>query len=250
MFGFKTKRPVTDIEGAWVDEGFDRLGRMLGADRMLAANVVLPTDEFFPDSFEKTETGLRTLFRRVCHYMWVDPDTLDLEVIPDTSELIEMLPEYHYRASSSDPAGLHFGQSSGDRALVAVKQSLLKDPLSLVATLAHELCHVILLDGGHMSRDTEDMEPMTDLATVFLGMGIFTANSARRFVQFHEDRRQGWSMNRLGYLPEEIFGYALARFAELRNEGQPEWAKYLNTNVSTYYRQSAAWLGKNKNKLN
>jgi hypothetical protein len=180
--------------------------------------------------------------------MRVDPDTLDLEVIPDTSELFEMVPEYH--ASSSDPAGLHFGQSSNDRALVAVKQSLLKDPLSLVATLAHELCHVILLDGGHMSRDIEDMEPMTDLATVFLGMGVFTANSARRFVQFQEDRRQGWSMSRFGYLPEEIFGYALARFAELRNESQPLWAKHLNTNVSTYYRQSAAWLGKNKNKSN
>lgn len=244
MFGFKTKRPVTDVEGAWVDDGFDRLGRMLGTHRMLLVNVVLPTDEYFPDAFEKTEVGLRTLFRRVCDYMQVDPETLDLEVIPDTSELIEMLPEY--RTSSSDPAGLHFGKSSGDRALVAVKQSQLKDPLSLVATLAHELCHVSLLDGGHMSREIEDMEPMTDLATVFLGMGVFTANSARRFVQFQEDRRQGWSMSRHGYLPEEIFGYALARFADRRNEVQPKWATYLNTNVSTYYRQSAAWLAKTK----
>jgi hypothetical protein len=30
-------------------------------------------------------------------------------------------------------------------------------------------------------------EPMTDLLTVFLGLGIFTANSAARFQQFQND---------------------------------------------------------------
>jgi hypothetical protein len=57
---------------------------------------------------------------------------------------------------------------------------------------------------------------MTDLITVFLGLGIFTANSAGRFRQYQEDRRQGWSMQRLGYLPKEIYGDSLARFARER----------------------------------
>lgn len=242
MFPFRTKLPISDQERIWADEGFRRLGTMLGMNRLLEATMILPTDEFFPDPFQKSETGLKTLFRRVCAFVNVDPAVVDLEIISDDSELFELLPQY--QASSSDPAGLHFGKTHDQRAIIGVKQSQLSDPLCLVATLAHELCHVILLDSGKMSRDTEDMEPMTDLATVFLGMGIFTANSARRFIQYQDDRRQGWSTSRMGYLPEEVYGYALARFAQLRGEREPKWARHLNTNVSTFYRQSAAWLRK------
>jgi predicted Zn-dependent protease len=43
--------------------------------------------------------------------------------------------------------------------------------MAVIAILAHELGHVILLEGGHLSRDTEDTEPTTDLLTVYLGMG-------------------------------------------------------------------------------
>jgi hypothetical protein len=212
------------------------------SDRMLDARVVRPSDEFFPDKYDKGDAGVRLLYRRVCKYMKVDPERVDLEIIPDVSELMELLPEYRF--SSTDPAGLHYGESGEQRALIGVKQSLLKDPISVIATLAHELGHVILLDDGHMRREVDDMEPMTDLVTVFLGMGIFTANSARRFVQYQDDRRQGWSMSRQGYLTEAMFAYALAWFARKRGEGQPNWTGDLTINVKSYFRKSAAWLEK------
>jgi hypothetical protein len=96
-----------------------------------------------------------------------------------------------------------------------------------------------------MSPKTPGHEPMTDLLTVFLGLGIFTANSAGRFKQFQDERRIGWSMQRLGYLPEEVFGYALARFAVERRDDKGTWEKHLSTNVRAYFKQSRAWLVKN-----
>ena len=129
--------------------------------------------------------------------------------------------------------------------VVAVRSTQLKDPLALVATIAHELGHVILLGGHLLDPDTPDHEPMTDLLTVFLGLGIFTANSAGRFQQFQDERRQGWSMQRLGYLPEEVYGYALARFAIERGEKKADWPKHLSTNVGSYFKQSRAWLIEN-----
>ena len=131
---------------------------------------------------------------------------------------------------------------------VALKSSLLKDPLLLVATAAHELGHVILLGGGLLDRETSDHEPMTDLLTVYLGFGIFTANSAARFRQYQEERRAGWSMQKLGYLPEEVYGYALARFAAERGEEKAEWTKHLSTNVRAYFKRSQAWLKKTNTK--
>jgi hypothetical protein len=172
--------------------------------------------------------------------MGVNPADVDLEVIPDSSEVIESLPEY--RHPSEGPAGLHYGETETERPLVAISQSALKDTLQAVAILAHELGHVILLGGHHLRRDEQDMEPMTDLVTVYLGLGVLTANASHRFLQFQDDRKQGWSMNRLGYLSEIVYGYALARFAQLRGESQPTWIPHLSTNQKAYFRQSAAWL--------
>jgi hypothetical protein len=241
MFGFRSKLPVTDEEREWVDEGFSRLTTLLGRDRMESAVVALPTDEYFPDPWDATETALELLFVRVCAYMKVDRAKIKLTVNPDYSELMEMLPSYSSQGDHG-PAGLLFGKGNTERSFIAVRQSLLKDTLSLVATLAHELGHVILLDGGLLRPDEEDMEPMTDLLTVYLGMGVFNANASRNFRKFQEDRREGWSMSRLGYLPETVFGYALARFAHERGEHQPAWANYLSTNLNAWFRRSSSWL--------
>jgi hypothetical protein len=243
MFGLKPKLPVTEVERLWVDEGFRRLKHALGEKRMRDCNVVEPTDEFFPDPYDRSEAALEAIFCRVCVYMQVDRNAVELAVIPDTDELIEMLPRYSHK--SDGVAGLHFGQSADEKPLIGIRQSLLKDPTAVVATVAHELGHVVLLDGGHLSREVEDMEPMTDLVTVYLGMGIFTANASRRFHKFQDDRSEGWSASRLGYLPEVVYGYALALFAKQRGESAPEWENHLTTNVKAYFRRSASWLEKN-----
>jgi hypothetical protein len=107
---------------------------------------------------------------------------------------------------------------------------------------AHELGHVILLRPGLVGRDEPDMEPLNDLLTVFHGFGVFNANSVFQFQQYTSYDRQGWSTRRLGYLSEQQFGYALARFATERGERSPAWAKYLNTNVSSSWKRSMGWI--------
>ncbi|HVN93152.1 MAG TPA: hypothetical protein VMT38_05630 [Terracidiphilus sp.] len=244
MFSLQPKLPVNEEERQWVEDGFRRLKHLLGEKRMRACEVVEPTDEFFPDPFDQSEAALERIFRRVCDYMGVDRSMVELAVIPDTNDLVEMLPTYSH--NSDGPAGLHFGHSTDEKPLIGIRQSLLKDPMAVVATAAHELGHVILLDGGHVSRNEEDMEPMTDLVTVYMGLGIFTANASHRYMKFQDDRREGWSVSRLGYLPEEVYGYALALFAKERGEINPKWTAHLATNVSVYFRRSVGWIEKNR----
>jgi hypothetical protein len=238
-----------------VDEGFRRLEKMLGRRRMLDAQVILPTLEYFPDPYDNNPEAAEKLLQRVCGYMRVARSRFEFEIFPDeTEELREILPSWSDSSGKSN-AGLymHDERQDGDMqggsepmgSVVAIRSTLLKDPLSLVATVAHELGHVILLGGGLMLRETVDHEPMTDLLTVFLGLGVFAANSAGRFKQYQDVRSQGWSMQRLGYLTEQIYGYALARFAMERGEHKPEWTKHLSTNVRAYFKRSRAWLIKN-----
>jgi hypothetical protein len=242
MFGLTPKLPVSDEDRRWVDDGFNRLSRMLGHHRMLQASVILPDAEHFPDPYDKSEAAAEKMLCRICGYMKVDRSQLDLEVFTDeTKELSKVLP--YWQGSHNGCAGLYVHPEDEDkRMVVALRHSQLDDPMALVATLAHELGHVILLGGGLMEHSVKDMEPLTDLLTVFLGFGIFNANSAARFLQWQNERKQGWSMKRLGYLPEEIYGYALARFAHERGEHRPEWTRHLSTNVRSYFRKSAAWL--------
>jgi hypothetical protein len=255
MLGLPLKLPISDQERRWVDEGFRRLEKMLGRRRMLDAQVILPTLEYFPDPYDNNPEAAEKLLQRVCGYMRVTRSRIEFEIFPDeTEELREILPSWS-DSSGKFTAGLYVpderkdgdmqGGSEPEGSVVAIRSTLLKDPLSLVATVAHELGHVILLGVGLRLRKTEDHEPMTDLLTVFLGLGVFTANSAGRFKQYQDVRSQGWSMQRLGYLTEQIYGYALARFAMERGEDKPEWTKHLSTNVRAYFKRSRAWLIKN-----
>src|ERR1700686_3314666 len=180
VLGLSTRLPVSEEERLWVDEGFRRLEKMLGRRRLLEAKVILPTPEYFPDSYDQNGAGAEALFRRVCNYMRVDRSRIQLEIFPDeTEELRSILPYWH--GNSGGCAGFFSHEatpgnvSAGDEArmLIALRSTQLKDPLSLVATMAHELGHVVLLGGGLMSSKTADHEPITDLLTVFLGSGLF-----------------------------------------------------------------------------
>ena len=57
------------------------------------------------------------------------------------------------------------------------------------------------------------------------------------------------TMQRLGYLRQEVYGYALARFAAERSENRPGWARHLSTNVRAYFKRSRAWLAKNSDRM-
>jgi hypothetical protein len=244
MFGFAPKLPITEEDRLWVEDAFHRLCKCLGRERMLHCRVILPQAEDFPDPYDKSEESLELMFQRICEYMQVDHESVELEVFADeTSELSRLLP--YWKGDQGGCAGVYFHpEDETKKMVVAIRQSKLEDPMVAVATLAHELGHVILLGGGLIDHDAEDMEPLTDLATVFLGLGDFNANCAARFQQWQDERKQGWSMQRLGYLPEEVYGYALARFAHERGERKPEWARHLSTNVRAYFKGAVDWIEK------
>jgi hypothetical protein len=248
MFNFRPRLPISDDDRQWVDQAFVRLEELFTRERLLQVEVILPTDQFFPDPYDRSQAAVESLFQRLCRYMQVDRATMDLELFPDETEgLRALLPVWESRGESH-AAGYYIpGQSPSPQApprcTIAVRSTQLKNPTTLVATLAHELGHVLLIDQGRIDpQSTPDHEPLTDLLTVFLGLGVFTANSAVHFEQHQEANRQGWSMKTHGYLPERVLAYALALFAYRRKESKTPWTQFLTTDVRTYFNQSTRWL--------
>jgi hypothetical protein len=241
VFGLiKPKLPISPEQQRWVDNSFHRLSALVGAHRLLQATVVLPTTKHFPDPYDRSELALQRIFHRIATQMHVNPADVEVTVFASGDDLTrELVPFYSERTSGA--AGLyHHNEADGPH--ISINEAQLKDPMALVAVLTHELGHIILLRPGLVDRDDPDMEPLNDLLTVFLGFGIFTANAAFRFEQHNDNTSQGWSARRLGYLSEEQFGYALARFAFERGEGKPSWASFLSTNIASYMKRSSAWL--------
>lgn len=229
--------PIDADTRAWVDGRWQWLEAEFGPDRPGRAAVVLPRPEFFPDPYHATWDDLGTLLRRVCGYMGVDPAGVDLDVHDDRGPTAGYL---HFDGRWEGAAGLY--SADGGRFRVSVDAAGLADPLATIATLAHELGHVHLLGHGRVSPDAPDHEPLTDLLTVYFGMGVITANAVVRESSWRDGQYSGWSIGRQGYLTMPVYGYALARFARARNEIAPPWVRELRPDVRAAFNQAVRFL--------
>jgi len=237
MFGWlkgKPRCPVGPTVKAWLEGRVAWIVREFGIERM-REEMVLPNDDFFPGEYNGTEDDARRLFEQVCEYMDVSASRVELRFY--------RVSDPHARSPFSESwarsAGLY--QERDGRAVIQVEESQLSDTLSLVATIAHELAHVHLLGDRRLQKNEDDGERVTDLLAVFLGFGVFTANSASRanvFLGLVEGRSGGTR----GYLSDDEFAYALAILAWLRNEHKPSWARLLRPNVREPMLGALRWL--------
>ncbi len=207
--------PLNTGEKRWTEFRMRWLAGKLGLDRLVGSEVILPEHRFFPDPYNGTPDDAQRIFERVCDYMKLDPSRFDLYVLPD--DAIEGAVGLYHQA---------------ERPRIILAHSQLADPERLVATIAHELAHDILLGGGLITTDESDHEPLTDLVPVFLGLGLFTANAPVRDRNYSRLNTHYFKIDRQGYLSSHMLGYALALFAYVRGESRPAWARYLRPDAA------------------
>jgi hypothetical protein len=234
---FTPKCPVNASEKAWTEVRLLWLVDAFGLDRLLDAQVLTPTPEHFPDAFHGTEADAHRYFLQLCRHMRVEPDRVELQILPD-----EQLPTAAglYDTVSESPGGPH---------PIRVAESQLGDAEVLLAILAHELAHELLLGGGLLTTDVSDHEWVTDLLPAFLGLGLFAANSVIREHYWTTGNWSGWDIRRLGYLPPQIHGYALGLFALMREEPAPPWAGLLRRDARVAFAESVNYVNKTKDSL-
>jgi tetratricopeptide (TPR) repeat protein len=236
---FKTKCPVESGVKRWTELRMQWLLDQFGKARLKNKSVMLPTDDFFPEPFDGSADSVRTIFKHVSHYMGIDSDSIELKIHQPSH------PSYfntNFNQLSPNWTGLY--ELHGDTETIVLESTTVIDPESLVATISHELAHSLLLSPKRISSQEEDFELLTDLTTVFFGMGIFTANVAFRDKSFHTGNVHGWTMSKQGYLTPEMWSYALALYAWLRNEKNPTWIHYLKSPIRSTCQKGIAYLSK------
>ncbi len=239
MFGWlrgKPRCPIPLDEKEWIERRWNWLGDQFGQD-VLKRAVVLPTEEFFPDEYDGSEECAREWLDCVCPHMGVDPGAVALSIY---SELRDVGSTVHVAGPGT--AGMY---AEDGKAVVAVEANTLADPMHLVAVMAHELGHVRLIGEQRIDpEEHEDHEPLTDLAVVYFGLGIFPANTAVTYSQWTDGQWSGWSAARTGYMCERMYGYALGLYARARGEDRPPWAPHLRLNVRSALARTLKYLRK------
>ena len=200
----------------WQFEAFAWLLRNSGGyQKFLETTLVLPTEEHFPDRGMRGHAGVAALFRRARDHAGMADWPCTVEV--ETAEPRPAEPE-----------------SQGIRVFTYRKGSL--DPISLVAGFGCGFARYLVETydepppGGESSRDAA-----VEIAAVFMGFGVFLANSAVRQASFQ--------------LSEGELAHALALFCLLR--GLPEEAadKHLNPHLHKYVRLAALDLAQHETKF-
>ena len=204
---------------------------------MIERPIVLPTPEFFPDKYDESDFAVRLMLERVCHYMQINPRFVTHESSGDIDRFLFI----NNHGAVSQAAGLYYEQ--GFKTRILLHQTQLEVPMHLVGTLAHELAHRLLLGDKRIERDAYDHELLTDLTTVFFGMGLFLANAARGWPS-QSDCWPDSNVARPEYMTMPMHAYALAHLAWFRNERKPAWASHLNHHIRPAFRQSLRFLWK------
>lgn len=184
-----------------------------GYPKFLDTELVLPVPGHFPDRGMKGHAAAAALFRRV----------RDHAGMADWPCIAEPM-----RESSSAETGTR--ESTGERIRVIHYPATEADPAMLVAHFAHEMARFLVESfeepppGGAMLH-----EPAVDLATVFIGFGVFMTNSAAC--------KAPWELN------EAELVHALALFCHLRKVPEDSVEPHLNAHVRKYLRLATRDLG-------
>lgn len=210
--------PLVDAEASnWIVRAFGWALEQFGPDNFYQNTVlVTPTKDFFHVSLDGSQQLAGEVFARVRTYAGMQdwPCKLIAQA-PDMNP--ELAPLVYLENAPRGPGGTFCRPHEDAEVEITYNPSLIKRPQALVAVLAHELAHYL----GHTTSTPppggeKNWEYATDLLAVFMGFGIFLANSAFRFQQFTGVGTQGWSSGKLGYLTDFEVVYCLALFCVLK----------------------------------
>jgi len=191
--------------------------------------LVTPTRAFFPPTELSGEGRAEHIFGCVKRLAGMEDWHCRLIAQPARAEL-RVGDVTALKPISHPPAGTF--SFDGNEAVISYQPADVADPLKLIATFSHELAHYRLANLRREIPGGEEVhEYATDLMTVYLGFGLFQANSAFNYGQHQDVMSQGWQYSRMGYLGERALVFALAVFLELKGQKSDDAGPFLKRHL-------------------
>ena len=238
--------PVDEETRIWMENSLIWLMNQFSEEFLLKEKTLTPTDADFPVKLDHTEQSAFETLKIISSQMMIDPQSIDMNFYHQSplhlntgfgNTLITKTEE-----NESTTAGLYHGRQEDLRFAISIEYSQFLDIEKLIATIAHELAHIKIVGEQRLKENDENL---IDLTTVFFGLGIFGANAA---FKFHSTQNT-WGYSNQGYFIQQEWGYALALYAYIRNETNPQWLKYVTKNVQSDFKKSMSYILENTDKV-
>ena len=237
----KIKSPVSQADEEWLNSALTWLREAFSEEHFHQIRTITPTTDFYNRTFDRTEEDAYFILERTKELMSIQNDNIELTFFSNSPTEMQdgsMLstPSDNAMGSWGGAAGTY--ERSDGKVIIAIEISQLNDTISLIATIAHELAHEILLGEGLLE---ENDEFLTDLTAIFYGFGLFLGNSSFRVMQRNTAFGSEWGFSSQGYLPEQVIAYVMAWLSFERNE-ELYYAQYLNKSLKKYVEQAYRYL--------
>lgn len=223
----KPRMPIDSDELEWQFATFKWLIREFGG---VEGQLVLPTSDWFPASTLKGDARIRQLFELVKRAAGMEswecelqPGDSDRPIHAGNSLLIA-----HEGAAAPCGTFQVAGAGGERRVVITYNPGLAADTTAMIATFAHELGHYLMSTAASDPPGGWGLHELhTDIAAVYLGFGLFLANSARSYRQYQDTVEAGWSSRLQGYLSEDSLVTALAIYQRLSGSEMLAADRYL-----------------------
>lgn len=237
----KPKCPVTPEDREWIDHKLDWIDQHIV--QLQQQPTILPTKEFFDLEFTGTEEDADFILLQLGKYFKVDTSRIILDFYIQKAQGSEK--GMMIKNEDGGAAGLYIQQKGKFQIMIEMQQ--LNNPASLIATIAHELSHYVLIGQKGIYLPGEENEWLTDLLAIAYGFGVFLGNTKFTFQQWQSgDGWGGWSSSATGYLPQQVIAYALASIEFRKGNESPMWINFLKDSFKSDFRKSMLFLIENQ----
>ena len=160
----------------------------------------------------------------------------------ETHDLFKLGDGSDHRKVEHNGAAACFMGIEGATAWFGCETHNLPDSETMVGIMGHEVAHAFRSLKGITREDRALEEYLTDITTIYLGFGIFTANGSHQYTssgeQYGTTTIMRWSHRRLGYLPTAAMCFLLA--SQVVARGSTLWerarlARLLRPNQRGYF---------------
>jgi hypothetical protein len=231
--------PLDKENIGWIINSFNWIINEFGIGTLLNSEIIIPVKEKIPININPSVNYAKELVDFVAEKMGINKNSISVDFYNQSQMKLDANIITQRYEDDKTSSGQYWGKTKRGKYQISLETSQLNDPIRLIATIAHELSHIKLLGEKRIKKNDENL---TDLIPIIFGFGIFNANS---IFQFHQDSF-GWRMSSQGYLNENMYGFALAIFANIRNDLHPNWSIYLKTTVREEFEKSMIYIEKNK----
>jgi len=208
----RKKCPGKSLDRIWIEKKLDWLNTNF--INISKQPTILPTKKYFKSNFQGEEKDAYLVLEVLSTYFQINPSRIKLEFYSERSH--ELGRGMITQRDGVGSSGLFY--SDGYESSILIEEQQLRRPNSLIATIAHELSHYLIMDEKGYYFEEEENELLTDLTAIAYGFGIFLGNSKFKFQQWQSsDGWGGWSSSTQGYLPQQIIAYTMAEIESRRN---------------------------------